>query len=117
MYILKKKENKIVEYSKIKDLSEEEVENYFSKDYVYEASFVFTYGEGDEKIDINVGNEVYKNSDNLLTRIVLRILVTVVPIVIALLSWYIQNKKFIVNEEFYEKMIEELKRRKLERNA
>ncbi len=117
MYILKKKDNKIVEYSKIKDLSEEEVENYFSKDYAYEASFVFTYGEGDEKIDINVGNEVYKNSDNLSTRIVLRILVTVVPIVIALLSWYIQNKKFIVNEEFYEKMIEELERRKIERNV
>ena len=116
MYILKKKDNQIIEYSRIKDLSNDEVETYFSKEYTYEASFVFTYGEGDSKVDINVGNEVYKNSDNLTTRIVLRILVTAVPVVIALLSWYIQNKKFIVNEEFYDKMMIELEERRKANN-
>ena len=63
-------------------------------------------------MDINVGDEVYKNGDNLTTRIVLRLLVTVVPILIALLSYYIQNKKFIVNEEFYENMMKELEERR-----
>lgn len=110
MYILKKLDNNIVEYSKIKDIND--VESFFNSSYVYEASFVFTYGEGENKVDINVGDEVYKNGDNLITRIVLRLLVTVVPIIIALLSWYIQNKKFIVNEEFYEKMMEELEVRR-----
>ena len=63
-------------------------------------------------MDINVGDEVYKNGDNLTTRIVLRLLVTVVPILIALLSYNIQNKKFIVNEEFYENMMKELEERR-----
>ena len=106
MYILKKLNNEVVEYSKIKDITSPET--YFDWDYTYEASFVFTYGEGDSKVNINVGNEVYKNGNNLTTRIILRILVTAVPVIIALLSWYIQNNKFIVNEEYYEMMIKEL---------
>ena len=35
---------------------------------------------------------------------------------IALLSWYIQNKKFIVNEEFYDKMMIELEERRKAKN-
>ena len=88
MYILKKLNNDIVEYSKIKDISNPDT--YFSVDYTYEASFVFTYGQGENKVDINVGDEVYRNGNNLVTRIVLRVLVTAVPVAIALLSWYIQ---------------------------
>ena len=110
MYILKKQDNNIIEYAKIKDI--DNVDSFFDSSYVYEASFVFTYGEADDKVDINVGDEVYKNGDNLTTRIVLRLLVTVVPILIALLSYYIQNKKFIVNEEFYENMMKELEERR-----
>ena len=115
MYILKKLNNEVVEYSKIKDISSPET--YFSTDYTYEASFVFTYGEGDEKVNVNVGNEVYQNGNNLTTRIILRILVTAVPVIIALLSWYIQNHKFIVNEEYYEKMMKELEERRLISNS
>jgi hypothetical protein len=40
-------------------------------------------------------------------------MVTVLPIVIALLSYYIQNKKFIVNEEYYDNMIKEIENRKM----
>ena len=68
MYILKKLNNDIVEYSKIKDISNPDT--YFSIDYTYEASFVFTYGQGENKVDINVGDEVYRNGNNLVTRIV-----------------------------------------------
>lgn len=39
-------------------------------------------------------------------------MVTIVPIIIAILSYYIQNKKYIVNEEFYEKMMKELEERR-----
>ena len=115
MYILKKLDNEVVEYSKIKDISSPET--YFSTDYTYEASFVFTYGEGDEKVNVNVGNEVYQNGNNLTTRIILRILVTAVPVIIALLSWYIQNHKIIVNEEYYEKMMKELEERRIISNS
>lgn len=41
-------------------------------------------------------------------------MVTVVPVVVALISYYIQNYKFIVNEEYYDKMILEISKRKKE---
>lgn len=43
-------------------------------------------------------------------------MVTVVPVVVALISYYIQNYKFIVNEEYYDKMILEISKRKKKLN-
>ena len=107
MYILKKTGDKIVDAVQIKNL--DEVETYIVDGYTYEASFVFTYVDANgNTVDVNLGTDVYKESDNLVTRIVLRIMVTIVPILIAILSYYIQNKKYIVNEEYYDKMMEEL---------
>ena len=106
MYILKKLNGEIVDAIQIKNIEED---SYFVDGYTYEASFVFTYiDKNGNKIDVNLGTDVYKKSDNLVTRIVLRIMVTIVPIIIAILSYYIQNKKYIVNEEYYDKMMEEL---------
>ena len=39
-------------------------------------------------------------------------MVTIVPIIIAILSYYIQNKKYIVNEEYYDNMMKELEERR-----
>ena len=75
--------------------------------------FVFSYeDQNGNKVDVNLGTDVYKESDSLTTRIVLRVMVTILPIVIVITSYYIQNKKFIVNEEFYNKMMEELEERR-----
>lgn len=110
MYVLKKFDGEIIDAVQIKNIEEE---TYFVDGYQYEASFVFSYTDKNgNKIDVNLGTDVYKKSDNLTTRIILRVMVTIVPIIIAILSYYIQNKKYIVNEEFYEKMMKELEERR-----
>ena len=110
MYVLKKLDGEIIDAVQIKNIEEE---TYFVDGYQYEASFVFSYTDKNgNKIDVNLGTDVYKKSDNLTTRIILRVMVTIVPIIIAILSYYIQNKKYIVNEEFYEKMMKELEERR-----
>ena len=43
---------------------------------------------------------------------ILRIMVTIIPIAIAFASYYIQNNKFIVDEKFYDQMMLEIKERK-----
>jgi len=111
MYILKKLDGSIVDAVQIKDIDNQS--NYFQEDYDYEASFVFTYTkENGEVVDVNLGTDVYKKSDSFTTRIILRIMVTIIPILIAILSYYIQNKKYIVNEEYYENMMKELNERR-----
>lgn len=112
MYILKYSENTLIDQAEINKLDSSNLESFFSSDYKYVASFVFSYEENGETIDVNLGTQIYKESDTLLTKIILRIMVTIVPVSIACVSYYIQNKKFIVNEEYYDMMVEELKRRK-----
>ena len=102
------------EFSKIKEFDEYKIESFFNESYTYEASFVFDYyDENGDKVSVNIANDVYRESRSLDTRIFLRVMVTVLPIIIALLSYYIQNKKFIVNEEYYDNMIKEIENRKM----
>lgn len=115
MYILKYEDGNIIDFAKIKDFNDEKIEIFFNEGYTYEASFVFTYiDEFNNEININIANDVYQNKESLKTRVFLRTMVTIVPIIIVLLSYYIQNKKFIVDEEFYEKMMIEINQRKSE---
>ena len=109
MYILKKADGNIIDAVQIKDIEGA----YFVDGYTYEAAFVFNYVDANgNEIDVNLGTDAYKKSDSLVTRIVLRVMVTIVPIIIAILSYFIQNKKYIVNEEFYDKMMKELEERR-----
>ena len=114
MYILKYDNNNLIDFSQIKEFNENNINEFFEGGYKYEASFVFTYmDENNNEIQVNLANEVYQEKDSLTTRIFLRAMVTILPIIIAFLSYYIQNKKYIVNEEFYDKMIKEIQERKL----
>ena len=113
MYILRYTSGTLSDYAQIKDLDERLDTFFLEEGYTYEASFVFDYyDENGNKVSINIANDVYRESRSLDTRIFLRVMVTVLPIVIALLSYYIQNKKFIVNEEYYDNMIKEIENRK-----
>ena len=115
MYILRYSQGELDEFLKIKEFDDLKIENYFKEGFTYEASFVFDYTDDQgNKITINIGNDVYRENKSLTTRIFLRVMVTLVPVLIALLSYYIQNKKYIVNEEYYDFMIEEIKKRKQE---
>jgi hypothetical protein len=98
----------------LKEFDEYKIESFFHESYTYEASFVFDYyDENGNKVSVNIANDVYRESRSLDTRIFLRVMVTVLPIIIALLSYYIQNKKFIVNEEYYDNTIKEIENRKM----
>ena len=109
MYILKKTNGNIIDAAQIKSIED----SYIEAGYEYEAAFVFNYVDANgNEIDVNLGTDAYKKSDSLVTRIVLRVMVTIVPIIIAILSYYIQNKKYIVNEEFYDNMMKELEERR-----
>ena len=113
MYILRYTSGTLSDYAKIKDLDDRLDTFFLEAGYTYEASFVFDYyDEFGNKVSINIANDVYRESRSLDTRIFLRVMVTVLPILIALLSYYIQNKKFIVNEEYYDNMIKEIENRK-----
>lgn len=114
MYILRYTSGTLSDYAQIKDLDERLDTFFLEEGYTYEASFVFDYyDENGNKVSVNIANDVYRESRSLDTRIFLRVMVTVLPIIIALLSYYIQNKKFIVNEEYYDNMIKEIERRKI----
>ena len=114
MYILRYVSGTLSDYAQIKNLDERLDTFFLEEGYTYEASFVFDYyDENGNKVSVNIANDVYRESRSLDTRIFLRVMVTVLPIIIALLSYYIQNKKFIVNEEYYDNMIKEIENRKM----
>ncbi|MCM1533454.1 MAG: MFS transporter [Corallococcus sp.] len=60
----------------------------------------------------NVGNDNFKAKSTPSMRIWLRMAVTVVPILFIVAALIIQNKKFIIDEEYYDKMLVEIEKRK-----
>ena len=113
MYILQYEDNTLTDFAQIKDL-DDKVDTFFKEGNTYEASFVFDYiDENGNKVSINIANDVYKESNNLNTRIFLRVMVTVLPVLIAAVSYYLQTRKFIVTEDYYDMMMEEIKKRKI----
>lgn len=111
MYILKYSNNNLVDFAQVKDI---DTSSFFIDGDKYEASFVFSYTDSEGKlVNVNVANDIYQEGNHLSTRITLRLLVTVLPIVIACASYYIQNHKYIVNEEYYDNMMKELSNKKI----
>ncbi len=45
-------------------------------------------------------------------RLWLRAAVSLIPIIFLIVAWFIQNKKFIIDEKYYDDMIAEIERRK-----
>ena len=113
MYILQYEDNTLTDFAQIKDL-DDKVDTFFKEGNTYEASFVFDYiDDNGNKVSINIANDVYKESNSLNTRIFLRVMVTVLPVLIAAVSYYLQTRKFIVTEDYYDMMMEEIKKRKI----
>ncbi len=59
----------------------------------------------------NAANENFKNNRTTGMRLWIRFAVTVLPIGLLALSWLIQRKKFIIDEEYYDMMMTELDKR------
>lgn len=59
----------------------------------------------------NAANINFKYKSNTAMRLWIRLAVTAVPMVLIIGSWIIQKKKFIIDEQYYDMMIEELNTR------
>ena len=66
--------------------------------------------------DFNAANVNFKNSSNVSMRLWLRAAVTVVPILLIFLAFMVQNKKFIIDEKYYDMMLKEIEKRNNETN-
>ncbi len=61
--------------------------------------------------NFNAANENFKNSRTTGMRLWIRFAVTLLPIGLLTLSWLIQRKKFIIDEDYYDMMMKELEKR------
>ena len=62
--------------------------------------------------DFNAANDNFKAEGDLSMRLWLRMSVTVAPMIFLLLSLLVQNKKFIIDEDYYDMMLSEIEKRK-----
>ena len=62
--------------------------------------------------EFNAANKNFKESRNLGMRLWLRAGVTVFPVLMLVASLLIQNKKFIIDEDYYDMMLVEIDKRK-----
>ena len=68
--------------------------------------------------NFNAANENFKNYRTTGMRLWIRFAVTLLPIGLLTLSWLIQRKKFIIDEEYYDMMMKEIdKRSELDENT
>ena len=74
---------------------------------------VYTLEVGDLKSgEESAANLHFRDKGTLTMRIWVRVAVTVVPIVLLIAALYVQRKKFIIDEDYYDMMIAEIDRRK-----
>jgi melibiose permease/lactose/raffinose/galactose permease len=64
--------------------------------------------------NFNAANEYFKNKGDLKMRLWIRAAVSVFPIFLMFASWYIQKKKFIIDEKYYDMMLKEIDARREE---
>lgn len=62
--------------------------------------------------DFNAANDNFKAEGDLAMRLWIRMSVTVAPMIFLLLSLLVQNKKFIIDEDYYDMMLSEIEKRK-----
>ena len=66
-------------------------------------------GKGDK---FNAADDNFKSESSLSMRLWIRAAVSVVPIVFLLAAWLIQRKKFVIDEQYYDMMLQEIEQRK-----
>ncbi|MGN1039889.1 MAG: MFS transporter, partial [Candidatus Fimimonas sp.] len=91
----------------VKDLSSVSLEE--NKTYVLALSGVDGSGNA-----FNAANQNFKASGNTSMRLWVRAGVSVLPMIFLLVALLIQNKKFIIDEDYYDMMLAEIEKRKAE---
>jgi len=62
--------------------------------------------------DFNAANDNFKEESSLSMRLWIRAAVTVVPVLFLLAALLVQRKKFVIDEQYYDMMLEEIEKRK-----
>lgn len=60
----------------------------------------------------NAADEIYQAKRTIGTRLAIRFSCCIIPLVLMVLCLYIQRKKFIIDEEYFDKMLKEIEERK-----
>ncbi|HOB63688.1 MAG TPA: glycoside-pentoside-hexuronide (GPH):cation symporter [Clostridia bacterium] len=74
------------------------------------AKYSIEIRDGDN--NFNAANQAFKEQRSISMRLWLRAAVSLIPIIFLIVAWFIQNKKFIIDEKYYDDMIAEIERRK-----
>lgn len=94
----------------VRDLTSDDLQD--GKDYVLELRG--TDADGNE---INAANQHFRDVGTPSMRLWIRAAVTAVPIVCLLAALLIQNKKFVIDEDYYDMMLTEIEKRKNEQTS
>lgn len=95
----------------VKDLQAEGAESVLieTDNVKYQCSLTYVDGNGKE---YNAANNNFREKRTTSMRVWLRVGVTVVPIVFISAALIVQRKKFIISEDYYDMMLEEIEKRK-----
>ena len=66
--------------------------------------------DGKEEMVINAAaNSAFKDKATATMRLGLRLAITIFPVLLIFISYWLINKKYIINEEYYENMVNEIR--------
>ena len=100
----------IFETDRYADLSDEKKQEYY--DY-FKNDVIFELVDDEYEMIINeAANKAFKDQATTNMRFLLRLFITVIPTILIFFSYYTLKKKFIIDEEMYNHMIEEIKNKK-----
>jgi melibiose permease/lactose/raffinose/galactose permease len=69
------------------------------------------YPVGAESVSYNVADEYFNQQAGIETRILLRFAVTVLPALLVYGAWMVQRKKYIIDERYFDSMVQKLERK------
>jgi len=83
------------------------------KDQIYDALQLVTFEEADngkEEMIINAAaDSAFRDKATSTMRLGLRLAITILPILLIFISYWLINKKYIISEEYYEKIVGEIR--------
>jgi Na+/melibiose symporter-like transporter len=83
------------------------------KEQIYDALQLVTFDpadDGKEEMVINAAaNSAFKDKATASMRLGLRLAITIFPVLLIFLSYWLINKKYIITEEYYENMVNEIR--------
>ena len=88
------------------------VKDYKSGDLVESEKYIFLLSGEANGVGFNVANMHFRDKGNLSMRLWIRAAVTVVPMLFLFAALMVQHKKFVIDEDYYDMMMEEINGRK-----